>query len=67
MAPCNGLSEQDIIDILKEIDEEIGITLKAGIGRGKNAEDAAYMADLGLRKIRKGNNAKWTEVIEKGC
>ena len=33
-----------------EIDEEIGIKLKAGIGRGKNAEDAAYMADIGLEE-----------------
>ena len=52
MSPCNGLSEQDIEDIMVEIDEEIGIKLKAGIGRGKNAEDAAYMADIGLEEIR---------------
>ena len=48
-----------------EIDEEIGIKLKAGIGRGKNAEDAAYMADIGLEEIRAHNNEMWTWVIEK--
>ncbi|WP_409200538.1 GTP cyclohydrolase III [Methanobrevibacter sp. DSM 116169] len=65
MAPCNGLSEEDIEVILKEIDDEIGIALKAGIGRGTNAEDAAYMADIGLEEIRDCNNSKWTHVIEK--
>ena len=48
-----------------EIDEEIGIGLKAGIGRGKNAEDAAYMADIGLEEIRDRDNAPWTWVVEK--
>lgn len=65
MSPCNGLSEQDIEDIMVEIDEEIGIKLKAGIGRGKNAEDAAYMADIGLEEIRAHNNGMWTWVVEK--
>ena len=65
MSPCNGLSEQEIENILIEIDEEIGIGLKAGIGRGKNAEDAAYMADIGLEKIRDNNNDMWIYVVEK--
>ena len=65
MCPCNGMSEGDITEVLKEIDDEIGITLKAGIGRGKNAEDAAYMADLGLEVIRDRNNVDWIHVIEK--
>lgn len=65
MAPCNGLSEEEIQDILIEIDEEIEITLKAGIGKGTNAEDAAYRADIGLEEIRDGNNNKWIHVIEK--
>lgn len=64
MSPCNGLSEDDITQILKEIDEEIGIGLKAGIGRADNMEDAAYMADIGLEIIREGNNQKWIHVIE---
>ena len=67
MSPCNGLSEKEIEEILMEINDEIGIGLKAGIGRGRNAEDAAYMADIGLENIRAGNNVKWTEENEKGC
>ena len=63
MSPCNGLSEEDIEDILIEINDEIGIGLKAGIGRSNNAEDSAYMADLGLKKIRDKNNKLWTQVI----
>ena len=59
MSPCNGLSEDDLTQILKEIDEEIGIGLKAGIGRADNMEDAAYMADIGLEIIRAGNNKDW--------
>ena len=64
MSPCNGLSEEDITQILKEIDEEIGIGLKAGIGRADNMEDAAYKADIGLEIIRAGNNKDWIHVIE---
>lgn len=63
MSPCNGLSEQDIEDILVDINNEIGIGLKAGIGRSDNAEDAAYMADIGLEEIRDKNNELWTQVI----
>ena len=63
MSPCNGLSEQEIEDILIEIDAEIEIGLKAGIGRSDNAEDAAYMADIGLEEIRDKNNELWTQVI----
>ena len=65
MCPCNSMSEDEITEILKEIDEEIGITLKAGIGRGRNAEDAAYMADIGLEEIREHNNVDWIHVVEK--
>ncbi len=64
MSPCNGLTEKDIEDILIEIDDEIGIGLKAGIGRSDNAEDSAYMADLGLEEIRDKNNELWTQVVD---
>ena len=64
MSPCNGLSEDDLTQILKEIYDEIGIGLKAGIGRADNMEDAAYMADIGLEIIRAGNNKDWIHVIE---
>ena len=65
MCPCNGMDSDEITEILKEIDEEIGITLKAGIGRGLNAEDAAYMADIGLEKIRENGNVDWINIVEK--
>jgi GTP cyclohydrolase IIa len=65
MCPCNGMDENEITEILKEIDDEIGIGLKAGIGRGRNAEDAAYMADIGLENIRECNNEKWIDIVEK--
>ena len=65
MAPCNGLSEKEIEDILVEINDEIGIGLKAGIGVGRNMEDAADMADLGLEEISDQDNGMWTWVIEK--
>ena len=64
MSPCNGLSEDDLTQILKEIYDEIGIGFKAGIGRADNMEDAAYMADIGLEIIRAGNNKDWIHVIE---
>ncbi|MBE6512436.1 MAG: GTP cyclohydrolase IIa [Methanobrevibacter olleyae] len=64
MSPCNGLSEEDLTQILIDIKEEIGIGLKAGIGRADNMEDAAYMADIGLEIIREGNNKDWIHVIE---
>ena len=51
--------------MLIEINDEIGIGLKAGIGRGNNAEDAAYMADIGLEKIRDHDNKMWIYVVEK--
>ncbi len=59
------LSMEEIEDILVEINDEIGIGLKAGIGVGRNMEDAAYMADLGLEEIRDHDNGMWTWVIEK--
>ncbi|AMK15859.1 GTP cyclohydrolase III [Methanobrevibacter olleyae] len=64
MSPCNGLNEEDLTKILIDIKEEIGIGLKAGIGRADNIEDAAYMADIGLEIIREGNNKEWIHLIE---
>ncbi|GAA5818467.1 MAG: GTP cyclohydrolase Iia [Methanobrevibacter sp. CfCl-M3] len=64
MSPCNGLSPQELIKIIEEIKDEIGITHKAGIGRSNNAEDAAYLADLGLEAIREGDNNEIAHVLE---
>lgn len=65
MSPCNELGTEELIEILEEIDNEINIALKAGVGRSYNAEDAAYMADLGLEEIREGNNEELVYVLEK--
>ena len=65
MSPCNELGPKKLLKLFEEIDDEIGIALKAGVGRGKNAEDAAYMADLGLEEIRNGNTEELVCVLEK--
>lgn len=65
MSPCNELETEELMEILKEIDDEIKIAFKAGVGRSDNAEDAAYMADLGLEEIREGNNEELVYVLEK--
>jgi GTP cyclohydrolase IIa len=59
------MSAEEIEETLKELYDEIGIGLKAGIGKGNNAEDAAYMADIGLENIRECNNEKWIDIVEK--
>ncbi|KZX15507.1 GTP cyclohydrolase III [Methanobrevibacter cuticularis] len=65
MSPCNELSPKKLLQLLEEIDDEIDIALKAGVGRSDNAEDAAYMADLGLEEIREGNTDELIHVLEK--
>lgn len=65
MSPCNELDPKELLKLLEEIDDEIGIALKAGVGRGRNAEDAAYMADLGLEEIRDGTTDELVYIIEK--
>ncbi|MDR3063765.1 MAG: GTP cyclohydrolase IIa [Methanobrevibacter sp.] len=64
MSPCNNLSTEDLTDILNELDEEIDIKFKAGVGRSDNAEDSAYLADLGLEIIREGKNKDLVSVLE---
>ncbi|XRO75315.1 GTP cyclohydrolase III [Methanocaldococcus sp. 28A] len=53
MAPSNGMSEEDFLDIFNRINKNYNIELKAGIGIGRTAEDASNLADEGLEKIRK--------------
>ena len=65
MSPCNELDAKELLSLLEEIDDEIQIALKAGVGRGKNAEDAAYMADLGLEEIREGVTDELVYIMEK--
>ncbi|AAB98128.1 conserved hypothetical protein [Methanocaldococcus jannaschii DSM 2661] len=52
MAPSNGMSEEDFLDIFNRINKKYKIELKAGIGIGRTAEDASNLADIGLEKIR---------------
>ncbi|WP_423792328.1 GTP cyclohydrolase III [Methanocaldococcus indicus] len=52
MSPCNGLDENDFLEIFKKIEDKTNIQLKAGVGIGKTAEDASNLADIGLEKIR---------------
>jgi GTP cyclohydrolase IIa len=52
MAPSNGITKNELRDILKKIDSKTGVTLKAGVGISKYADKAADLADLGLEDIR---------------
>jgi GTP cyclohydrolase IIa len=54
MSPCNGLEPEGILKIIEEIEEEINVALKAGVGKAPNAEKAANLADLALEEIRGG-------------
>ncbi|MDO8870719.1 MAG: GTP cyclohydrolase IIa [Methanobacteriaceae archaeon] len=54
MSPCNGLEPEGLLTIIKEIEDEINVALKAGVGKAPNAEKAANLADLALEEIRSG-------------
>ncbi|MBM3308718.1 MAG: GTP cyclohydrolase IIa [Candidatus Altiarchaeales archaeon] len=54
IAPCNGLSEGELQNVLEKVEKETGIRLKAGLGVGMNAEEAVHLASLGLKEIRAG-------------
>ncbi len=54
MAPSNGLSVENILEVLEEVEEDTGIKLKAGVGRAPEAVEAAYLASEGLHAIRDG-------------
>ncbi|MGL6299224.1 MAG: GTP cyclohydrolase III [Methanobacteriaceae archaeon] len=65
MSPCNELDTKELLDLLEEIDDEISIALKAGVGQSDNAEDAAYLADLALEEIRDGTTEEMVYVMDK--
>ncbi len=52
MSPSNGITKNQLRDILKKVDEKTGVSLKAGVGIAKKAGRAADLADLGLEDIR---------------
>lgn len=53
MAPSNGLCEEKLRLIIDEVERALGIKLKAGVGCGKTAGEAAHLASEGLHEIRK--------------
>ncbi len=58
MAPTNGLSLEDILEVLEEVEDDTGIKLKAGVGRSTNAVEAAHLASEGLHDVRDGEVEK---------
>ena len=53
MSPCNGMNPEGMLTVIEEIEEEINIALKAGVGKAPTAEKAANLADLALEEIQR--------------
>lgn len=64
MSPCNGMTPEGILKVIEEIEEEINIALKAGVGKAPTAEKAANLADLALEEIRDGNTYNLVHVMK---
>ena len=64
MSPCNGMNPEGLLTIIEEIEEETNIALKAGVGKGPNAEKAANLADLALEEIRGGCTYNLVHVMK---
>jgi GTP cyclohydrolase IIa len=64
MSPCNGLNPEGLLKIIEEIEEEINIALKAGVGKAPTAEKAANLADLALEEIRGGFTYNLVHVMK---
>lgn len=64
MSPCNGLEPKGLLKIIQEIDDEINVALKAGVGKAPTAEKAANLADLALEEIRDGFTYDLVHVIK---
>lgn len=56
MAPSNGLTGDDLSSALGEVEQRLGVKLKAGVGVGINALESARLASEGLHDIREGNS-----------
>ncbi|MBQ2635695.1 MAG: GTP cyclohydrolase IIa [Methanobrevibacter sp.] len=52
MAPSNGITKNELREVLKKIGSTTGVTLKAGVGIAKKGGRAADLADIGLEDIR---------------
>jgi len=57
IAPCSMLAKEELCAIIKKIEKETGISLKAGIGVGPTPEEAVYRASLGLKQIRRARGS----------
>ena len=64
MSPCNGLTPEGLLKIIEEIEDEINIALKAGVGKAPTAEKAANLADLALEEIRGGFTYNLVHVMK---
>ena len=54
MSPSNNVNEETLTKVLKIVDKKTNVTLKAGVGIAKTAQEAADLADIGLEDIRAG-------------
>lgn len=52
MAPSNGITKNELREVLKKIGSKTGVTLKAGVGIAKKGGRATDLADIGLEDIR---------------
>lgn len=53
----NGISEERLVELLRDVKLELGVGLKAGVGKGRSATTAAKLASRALHKIRSGGNS----------
>jgi GTP cyclohydrolase IIa len=58
------MNPEEILKVIEEIEEEINIALKAGVGKAPTAEKAANLADLALEEIRDGNTYNLVHVMK---
>ena len=65
MSPSNNVNEETLVEVLKKVDEKTNVTLKAGVGIAKTAQDAADLADIGLEDIRSGATDKSVLIFRK--
>lgn len=64
MSPCNGIAKNELNKVIDEIKEEVGISLKAGVGKADNATRTANLADIALEDIRNGKTKESVLLIK---
>lgn len=58
MVPSNGVGARELQAVIDEVQQTLGVELKAGVGAGLTAELAARLASQGLREIREGKTTE---------